>query len=72
MNNPEIGSPQWIANRKSNFIEDMNNMEEVLFKLAKREDIWQDRFVYAIAKAVWDILYYIMKGMETNVRNSRN
>lgn len=41
--------------------EDLENMEEVLCRTANRCDIWQDRFVHAIARAVYDILLWILR-----------
>lgn len=39
---------------------DMDNMENILIRLeTSKEDIWQDRFICAIAKAVYHIIKYI-------------
>ena len=40
-------------------IRDAENMEEIMCKVAQLSDIWQDRFIYWIAKAIYDILKYI-------------
>ena len=40
---------------------DMDNMEDIMIKLGDRSDIWQDRFIWAIAKAVYDALGSIVK-----------
>lgn len=50
---------------KEELIRDMENMEEIMEKLGgQKEDIWQDRFVYWIAKGVYDIIkYLILKGV---------
>lgn len=37
-------------------IQDLDAMEEIMAKTAYRCDIWQDRFIYAIAKAVYHLL----------------
>ena len=42
-------------------IEDIENMEEILNRTAVRCDIWQDRFIYAMAKAIYHILIYIVR-----------
>jgi hypothetical protein len=47
--------------RKSEIIDNLNNMDEIMERTAKRADIWQDRCVYWLAKAVRDILIYILK-----------
>jgi hypothetical protein len=46
---------------KSELIKDIENMEEVMNRTANRCDFWQDRCVYAIAKAVWHILQYLVR-----------
>lgn len=38
---------------------DAENMLEIMERTADRCDIWQDRFVYAMAKAIWHILCHI-------------
>ena len=47
-------------NRKV-LISDLENMEEIMCRTADRCDIWQDRFIYAMAKAIYHILQYILK-----------
>ena len=47
--------------RMDKLVEDMANMEEVLSRTADRCDIWQDRLIHAMARAIWDILCYIMR-----------
>ncbi len=42
-------------------IEDMQNMEDGMIRTAGRADIWQDRLVYALCKAVYHIIEYIMR-----------
>ena len=37
-------------------IKDLNNMEDIMCRTADRCDIWQDRFIYAIAKAIYHII----------------
>jgi len=49
---------------KDRLKEDMENMEEVMKRTSYRADIWQDRFIYAMARAIWDILKVIRKGMK--------
>ena len=48
---------------KDALLEDIKNMEEVMERTANRSDIWQDRLVYAIAKAVWHLLTIQVKKM---------
>ena len=40
---------------------DMENMENVLIRLGGRTDIWQDRIIYVIAKAVFDLCRWAIK-----------
>lgn len=46
---------------KKRLTEDLENMEEVLCRTANSCDLWQDRLIYAIARAVYDILLWILK-----------
>lgn len=46
---------------RSDFIEDLDAMENVMLRTADRSDIWQDRCVYAMAKAISHILQWIIK-----------
>ena len=41
---------------KKELLKDLENMEEVLSRTAGRTDIWQNRIIYAIAKAVYHLL----------------
>jgi hypothetical protein len=46
---------------------DLENMDEVMERTAVRTDIWQDRYIYWIAKAIRDILVWIVrKGWQKN------
>ena len=36
--------------------EDLEAMEEVLARTADRCDIWQDRLIHAMARAIWHLL----------------
>ena len=39
-------------------------MEEVLDRTASRCDIWQDRCVHAMARAIWLLLDYAIRGID--------
>ena len=41
--------------------EDKEHMDEIASKLSKRQDIWQDRFIYWMAVAIGHILEWIVK-----------
>ena len=41
--------------------EDLDNMEEVLSRTAEPCDLWQDRLIHAMARAIYDILVWILK-----------
>ena len=41
--------------------EDAERMEEIMDRTAVRADIWQDRFIYWIAVAIWHIILRINK-----------
>lgn len=40
---------------------DMENMENCLIRLGDRTDIWQDRMIYVICKAVFDLLRWAIR-----------
>ena len=42
--------------RHNELMKDIQYMDAVMDRLANRADIWQDRYIYWIAKAVRDIL----------------
>lgn len=44
--------------------EDLMNMEKIMERTANRTDIWQDRFIYAIALAIWHLLQDKRRGDE--------
>lgn len=46
---------------KKTLMSDIEAMEQVMSRTANRTDIWQDRCVYAMAKAIWDILHHIRR-----------
>ena len=37
-------------------MEDREYMEEIMCKTAEPTDIWQDRFIYVMARSIYDIL----------------
>ena len=49
---------------KEELKKDLLNMEEILAKTAGRVDIWQDRFIHAMAKAIYHLLVVTIKRME--------
>lgn len=49
---------------RQRLIEDMEYMEEIMIRTADRCDIWQDRFIYMIARSIYDILKEIIKQKE--------
>lgn len=46
------------------FIESQAEMLEAMHIVAPRCDVYQDRIVYALCKAVWRILVYLTKKLE--------
>ena len=42
-------------------IKDLEAMEDAVIRTADRCDIWQDRVIYAIAKAVYHIIIYVLR-----------
>lgn len=47
--------------RKDVLRQDIENMEEVMCRTANHSDIWQDRLIYSMAKAIWHILQDIAR-----------
>lgn len=47
---------------RDELIRDMNAMEDGMIRTGQRTDIWQDRLVWALCKAVYDILLWISRG----------
>jgi hypothetical protein len=46
---------------REELIRDMDNMEEAMMRTADRCDIWQDRVIYAMCKAIYDLLKWAVK-----------
>lgn len=49
---------------KDRLNEDIENMIEIMERTSYRADIWQDRFIYAMARAIYDILKVVRKGLK--------
>ena len=47
--------------RRKRLKEDMEYMEEIMIRTADRCDIWQDRFIYMIARSIYDILRELLR-----------
>lgn len=58
-----------MVDRKT-LVDDLNNMEEVLTRTADRTDIWQDRLVHAIGKAVYHLLEREIRKMDKEAANN--
>jgi hypothetical protein len=46
---------------RDELIRDMEAMEQCMERTADRCDIWQDRLIYAIYKAVYDLLKWAVR-----------
>ena len=46
---------------REELIRSMSEMEDVLSRTANRCDIWQDRCVHSMARAIWVILKWIIR-----------
>ena len=46
---------------RDELIRDLDNMETAMCRTADRCDIWQDRLIYAMCKAIRDILLWILR-----------
>lgn len=50
-----------MGSYREELVKDAENMEEAMSRTAQRCDIWQDRLIYAIAKAVYDIIQVLLR-----------
>ena len=50
---------------RDELIRSMSEMEDVLCRTADRCDIWQDRCIHSMARAIWVILKWIIRREET-------
>lgn len=50
-------------------IEDIEEMEEGLIRTSQRADIWQDRLVHALCKAVYHLLQIEVKRIDKEAKN---
>ena len=46
---------------RSDLIEDLEAMEQGMIRTADRCDIWQDRLIYAMCKAIYDLLRWVLR-----------
>jgi len=46
---------------RSDLIEDLEAMEQGMICTADRCDIWQDRLIYAMCKAIYDLLRWVLR-----------
>lgn len=46
---------------RDELIRDMENMADGLSRTADRCDIWQDRLIYAMCKAIYDLLKWAIR-----------
>ncbi len=42
-------------------LHDLDNMETAMCRTADRCDIWQDRLIYAMCKAIYDLLKWALR-----------
>lgn len=49
---------------RERLVEDLEYMEEVMIRTADRCDIWQDRFIYMMARSIYDILRELIRQKE--------
>ena len=54
----------WKKMTRKELLKDVEAMEKIMDRTAERCDIWQDRFIYAMAKAIYHILLHIIRKEE--------
>lgn len=47
--------------RKDVLVENLSDMETILIELEQSSDIWQNRVIKALARAIYNILTYLVK-----------
>lgn len=60
---------QWMSrrriadgvNRMSKYSKDKERADEIAERLAERQDIWQDRYIYWLAVAVGHLLEWVVR-----------
>lgn len=52
---------------RERLVEDLEYMEEVMIRTADRCDIWQDRFIYMMARSIYDILRELIRQKENKI-----
>lgn len=52
---------------RERLVEDLEYMEEVMIRTADRCDIWQDRFIYMMARSIYDILRELIRQKENRI-----
>lgn len=50
--------------KRSALIKDLENMEEIMDRTVNRCDLWQDRFIYWMAVALFHLLTMALKEQE--------
>ena len=50
--------------KRSALIKDLENMEEIMERTVNRCDLWQDRFIYWMAVAIYHLLTMAIKRQE--------
>ena len=54
---------------RERLLEDREYIEEIMCKTAESCDIWQDRFIYMMARATYDILDELIRNKEKEQLN---
>ena len=55
-----------MSSLRDELIKDAANMEEIAIRMGDRADIWQDRFIYAMAVSILHILTWIIRKEDKN------
>ena len=54
---------------RNDLIKDMENMENCMIRLGGRTDIWQDRMIYVICKAVFDLCRWAIRREQRDAKD---
>ena len=53
---------------RDQLIKDLEHMEEAMDRTVNHADIWQDRIIYWMAVAIFHILTWIVREMDSRIR----
>jgi predicted HAD superfamily phosphohydrolase YqeG len=56
-----VGETRYSVTKKDILTENLSDMETILIQMESSSDIWQNRIIKGIARAVYNILLYLIR-----------